>query len=125
MLGILFFIKRKKLLKNGFAPIYVRITVNNQSSECSLSKSINPSHWISQKGRVRNNTLLNKQLNYFIDQQEFKINELLNEIIREGKEVTSNEIMNHFRGDSIQKNYLFFERKGQFLPIFKRNPGEI
>lgn len=106
MLGILFFIKRKKLLKNGLAPIYVRITVNNQSSECSISKSIIPSHWISQKGRVRNNTLLNKQLNYFIDQQEFKINELLNEIIREGKEVTSNEIMNHFRGDSIQKNYL-------------------
>ena len=35
---ILFFIKRTKLLKNGEAPIFVRITINKERSEFAAKK---------------------------------------------------------------------------------------
>ena len=63
MVSILFFIKRKKLLKDGTAPIYIRVTVYKLSSEFATGKSVNPSHWLALKGRVKGNTLYNKQLN--------------------------------------------------------------
>lgn len=43
MESILFFIKRKKLLKDGTAPVYVRITVKKLSAEITTKKSILPS----------------------------------------------------------------------------------
>ena len=57
MVSILFFIKRKKLLKDGTAPIYIRVTVYKLSSEFATGKSVNPSHWLALKGRVKGNTL--------------------------------------------------------------------
>ena len=59
MVSILFFIKRKKLLKDGTAPIYIRVTVYKLSSEFATGKSVNPSHWLALKGRVKGNTLYN------------------------------------------------------------------
>lgn len=50
MVSILFFIKRKKLLKDGTAPIYIRVTVYKLSSEFATGKSVNPSHWLALKG---------------------------------------------------------------------------
>ena len=34
--SVLFFIKRKKLLKNGDAPVYMRITIDGRFLEASL-----------------------------------------------------------------------------------------
>ncbi len=37
---ILFFIKKSKLLKNGEAPICMRITVNGQRAEIQIKRSV-------------------------------------------------------------------------------------
>ncbi len=39
--SIIFFIKRTELLKNGEAPIFMRITIESIRSEASINKSIN------------------------------------------------------------------------------------
>jgi len=75
MISILFFIKRKKLLKDGTAPIYIRVTVKKVVAEFASGKSINPSVWLSQKGRAKGNILNNKQLNSYSDQQEYLLHD--------------------------------------------------
>ena len=92
MVSILFFIKRKKLLKDGTAPIYIRVTVYKLSSEFATGKSVNPSHWLALKGRVKGNTLYNKQLNTFLDQQEYLLHDIALKIQQEGKQVSAKEI---------------------------------
>lgn len=82
---ILFFIKRKKLLKDGTAPIFVRVNAGGISSEISVGKSVNPLQWITAKGRVKGNNLANKQLNTFLDQMKYKLHDISLEIEREGK----------------------------------------
>lgn len=47
----LFYIKRTKLLKNGEAPIFIRITVNQKREDIGLGRSIDPRLWSSEKKR--------------------------------------------------------------------------
>ena len=47
---ILFFVKRTKLLKNGDAPIFTRITVDGIRLEMSIQRSIKLPDWVEKKG---------------------------------------------------------------------------
>lgn len=69
--NVLFLIKRTKLLKNGEAPIYMRITVKGERTETTANSSIDPKLWDQSKGQVkkgasdassRNNYLTNLRL---------------------------------------------------------------
>lgn len=99
MESILFFIKRKKLLKDGTAPVYVRITVKKLSTEIATKKSILPSSWVAIKGRAKGNNLKNKQLNSFLDQLEYDLHDISIALQKEGKEVSSKEIFRRYKGD--------------------------
>lgn len=57
-----------------------------------------PSQWVTAKGRVRNNTLVNKQLNEYLDQQEFRIYDIERGLLAEGKRVSVQEVMRQYRG---------------------------
>lgn len=103
MVNILFFIKRKKLLKDGTAPIYIRVTVSKVSSEFATGKSVNPVQWIAVKGRVKGNTLHNKQLNTFLDQQEYALHDIALQIQQQGKVVTAKEIASRYKGKNTPK----------------------
>ena len=89
MVSILFFIKRKKLLKDGTASIFVRVTFNRLSAEVTTGRSVMPSHWVATKGRAKGNTLVNKQTNSFLDQMEYTLHDLTLQIQREGKQVSA------------------------------------
>ena len=43
--SILFFIRRTRLLKNGEAPIGLRITVNGQRAEMQIKRSVAEERW--------------------------------------------------------------------------------
>lgn len=97
MVSILFFIKRKKLLRDGTASIFVRVTFNRLSAEVSTGKSVIPSHWVATKGRAKGRTLINKQINSFLDQMEYTLHDLTLQIQREGKQVSAKEILNRYK----------------------------
>lgn len=48
---LLFFIKRKKLLKNGDAPVYMRITIDGRFLEAVLKRGTNPKTWNEKRQR--------------------------------------------------------------------------
>ena len=98
MLSILFFVKRRKPLKDGSVPIFMRVSSHQEYVECSLRRSTMPSQWVTAKGRVRNNTLVNKQLNEYLDQQEFRIYDIERGLLAEGKQVSVQEVMRQYRG---------------------------
>ena len=48
---VLFFIRKSKLLKNGEAPIFLRVTVNGQQDEIRIQRSVPIKLWNNTKGR--------------------------------------------------------------------------
>ncbi len=100
---ILFFIKRKKLLKDGAASIFVRVTFGKLSAEVATGKSVLPSQWVATKGRAKGNTLKTKQVNAFLDQMEYTLHDLTLQIQREGKQVSAKEILNRYKNLNVPK----------------------
>lgn len=100
---ILFFIKRKKLLKDGTASIFVRVTFGRLSAEVATGKSVLPSQWVATKGRAKGNTLKTKQVNAFLDQMEYTLHDLTLQIQREGKQVSAKEILSRYKNLNVPK----------------------
>lgn len=103
MKSILFFIKRKKLLKDGTASIFVRVTFGKLSVEVATGKSVLPSQWVATKGRAKGNTLKTKQVNAFLDQMEYTLHDLTLQIQREDKQVSAKEILNRYKNLNVPK----------------------
>ena len=49
---VLSFIKRHKLKKNGEAPVFMRITYNDQRVEFGIKEGVNPKNWSSNQERI-------------------------------------------------------------------------
>lgn len=62
-MSILFFIKKTKLLKNGEAPICLRLTLNKQIAEIRIKRSILVNRWSSAKGCALGKDKVAKELN--------------------------------------------------------------
>ena len=65
-MNILFFILKTKLLKNGEAPILMRITIDGQYEETRIQRSIPPKLWDSSKGCGKGKDRATKELNNYI-----------------------------------------------------------
>jgi len=106
MINVLFYVKRKKPLKDGTVPIFVRVTANGTSHEVSMHSSIAPSQWLAVKGRTRGNTLSNKQINSYLEQQEFRLREIEQELGNEGKQISAKAVIARYKGQDEENTSL-------------------
>jgi len=78
--AILFYVKRIKLLRNGEAPIFVRITVDAVRSEMSIQRSISLSDWIEKKGCAKPTNVKNRELNHYLEHIRYRLYEIQKEL---------------------------------------------
>ena len=50
--GLLFYVKRSKMNDDGFAPIYLRITIDGARTEISSKRYVKPDQWNTNRGKV-------------------------------------------------------------------------
>ena len=98
-----FYIKRKRLMKNGMAPIYARITINGQRAEFGLKRSIDPEEWDPARGRSEKQTKGAINLNEYIDEVWSRIHEVRKQLEHEGKIVTAQEIQDRYLGKDTKR----------------------
>ena len=71
--SVLFFIKRQKLLKNGEAPICMRITAGRRIVEMMIRRTIPVELWNQSKECSKGRDRKSVELNYFIDTLRTKV----------------------------------------------------
>jgi len=101
--------KTNKLLKNGEAPLYMRIIVAKERIENSLSRSINPNLWDENRQRARGNSEEAIILNNFIDTCRNKVYEYQLYLERNNKPVTARGLMNLFTLGVEKKRVSFLQ----------------
>ncbi|MBN1414343.1 MAG: site-specific integrase [Bacteroidales bacterium] len=106
--NVLFFIRKTKLLRNGEAPVYVRITVNGDRGELGISRSINPEIWDSGKGRAKGNTRVVKEFNEYLDEYHSRVFQAKKKLESDFRQVTSEALKMKLLGIDEQ-NYYFLE----------------
>ncbi len=96
--SVLFFIKRAKLLKNGEAPICMRITINKQVVEIMIKRSVPATQWNQQKERSKANNPTARELNHYLDTVKAKILQIHREMEIDGNVINAKTIKDRFLG---------------------------
>lgn len=105
-LNFLFFIKRTKNLKNGQAPIYLRITINKEKVEFATHKSIDPRLWCKEKGGAKGTSHEAKEINTYIDRVKAQLYNHEKNLWSEGKQVTARNLVNAYKGINPGEKYI-------------------
>ena len=101
--SLVFYIKRNKLMKNGEAPIYARITINGRRAEFSIKRSLIPNEWDPARGRSSKKTKKAISLNEYIDEVWSRIHEVRKQLEHEGKEVLAHEVQDRYLGKDTKR----------------------
>ena len=95
---LLFFIKRKKILKSGKASIFVKITINKKHIEFVLNCTIDPELWSKEKGGAKGNSKEAKLVNEFINSARFKFQTCINKLNFKGVDITVERLKIEYLG---------------------------
>lgn len=109
-MSILFFIKKTKLLKNGEAPICLRLTLNKQIAEIRIKRSILVNRWSPAKGCALGKDRVAKELNSYLEAIRLKMHQIHRELVLDmSAPVTANAIINRYCGNDVKMLLEVFE----------------
>lgn len=84
--SVLFFIKRSKLLKNGEAPVRVRVTYDRLYVELQLKRSVKVPLWSQEKEKSTGKDRNSVELNHYIDALRVKFYQIYQDLETGGKD---------------------------------------
>ncbi|MDD3167528.1 MAG: relaxase/mobilization nuclease domain-containing protein, partial [Bacteroidales bacterium] len=105
--SVLFYTKKSKLLRNGEAPLRVRITYDKQYVEMQLKCSIPSELWSQPKERATGRDRKSNDLNYYIDSLRVQFFRIFQEMDLEGKIISPRAIVNHYQGKDDHAKTLY------------------
>ena len=106
-LSVLFIIKKSKLLKNGEAPVCMRITVNKRVAEVMIKRSILADLWNQKKECSKGKDRVATELNHYINTVRAKVLQIHRELEIDNKPITADIIKDCFYGrDKVQRSLL-------------------
>lgn len=125
--SILFFIRRTRLLKNGEAPIGLRITMNGLRAELQLGRSVDAGCWNARYGCAVGKDRKTLELNQYLEVVRTKIYQLYRELLEAGRPITAEILKRRFNGEGdTPKMLLEIFREHNRSPLSGRAaPDEI
>ena len=86
--SVLFFIKKAKLLKNGEAPVCMRITVNGCMVDISIKRSCPVNLWNQAKENSKGKDRMSVELNHYLEITRSRIHQIYRELETSDKVIT-------------------------------------
>ena len=96
--SVLFFIKKGKLLKNGEAPVCMRITVNGCMVDISIKRSCPVNLWNQAKENSKGKDRMSVELNHYIEITRSRIHQIYRELETSDKVITVDLVRKLFYG---------------------------
>ncbi|MBA80259.1 Arm DNA-binding domain-containing protein, partial [Leeuwenhoekiella sp.] len=96
--SVLFWVYEQRA-KNGEAPVYARISVDNKKLNISLKRKINLSLWDSRAQRLTGTDAFSLEFNEFLDQEYSRLFQCYQELRIEGKLRTVENIKKKYFGE--------------------------
>lgn len=97
-LDVLFFVKKTKLLKNGEAPVCMRITVDARRAELMIKRSVTPNKWNQKKECATGTDYAGRELNHFIEVCRTKVFKIFRQLEMDGRPITARTIVDIMQG---------------------------
>lgn len=92
-LNVMFFILKNKLLKNGEAPVVLRVTINGQRDEIRIQRSIPVELWDNAKMRSKGRGRSSAELNMYLETLRDRIYVIHRNSVYDGERLTPKKIL--------------------------------
>ena len=114
--SILFFIRRTRLLKNGEAPIGLRITVNGRRAELQIKRSVPEKQWNAAKGCAIGKDRKTLELNQYLEMVRTKVYQIYRELSQVDKPINAPQMDRDNRMTAGFKPVIFPMTLGTMIP---------
>ena len=115
--SVLFYPRKYDIDKNGFAPIYLRITVNGKRSEFSIKRKVLFTQWNPEGGKARGTTMDVRELNRHMDVIKSKIYKIQAQLTDKQEVITANKVKQIYQGKASNQKML--------LDIFQSHNNKV
>lgn len=95
---ILFFVKASRVTKDGKSPVFLRVTVNGQRCETSISLKIKPENWNAIAERSIGDSPEDQEFNFRLDTIRMRIMQIYREMEFDKVKITAKDIINQYLG---------------------------
>ena len=100
-------IKRKN--KRGLVPIYLRLTVNGERKEYSISRRIQPEFWNTKLQKVMGNNPNEKEINTHINNLRHKLNKIHQVLSDNDEPIRASKMIRELKGENKPKPKMTLE----------------
>ncbi|QCR24633.1 site-specific integrase [Pontibacter sp. SGAir0037] len=97
-ISILFYGKKSRTTSDNLLPIYLRVTINGKRFETCTHSHVAPGKWSVEAGRVKGNTEEARRVNAYLDMLRSKVYAYQQELLQEGKPVTTGTVRDKWLG---------------------------
>ena len=87
-LNVMFFVLKNKLLKNGEAPVVLRVTINGQRDEIRIQRSIPVELWDNARMRSKGKDRSSRELNMYLETLKNRIYVIHRNSVYDGEKLT-------------------------------------
>lgn len=92
-LNVMFFVLKNKLLKNGEAPVVLRLTINGQRDEIRIQRSIPVELWDNARMRSKGKDRSSRELNMYLGTLKDRIYVIHRNSVYDGEKLTPKKIL--------------------------------
>ncbi|WP_150452497.1 site-specific integrase [Arenibacter lacus] len=104
--SVLFYPRFNDLDKKGYAPIYLRITVNGKRSEISIKRKISFKQWNTEACKAKGTSIEAREINRYMDAVRSNVYNIQSQLIEKGEIVTAKRIKQIYQGKGKSQKML-------------------
>jgi site-specific recombinase XerD len=93
-----FVIRKHRLLKNGEAPIYLRMTVNGEVVDITVKRSVRTDVWDQRRECSTGKLHHDKELNHYLETLKMRLYQIHREFEIDGKRITAKALRDRYYG---------------------------
>ena len=117
--GLLFYVKRSKMIGNGTAPVYLRVTVDGERIEISSKRYVNPDKWNANAQKLNGTGEEVRSLNNYLKTLEHQVYEIHRQLIEKKLPLTAVNLKNALlKKDEVATCKML-------IPIFKEHNRQV
>lgn len=123
--SVLFYIKKAKLLKNGEAPICLRITVNGKRAEIQIKRSVEIDKWNARRECAIGKDRKYLELNHYLETVRTRVLRIHRELEQDDKPITAEILKKLFYGEKQTPKMLlevFKEHNAKYRELIGIDP---
>lgn len=116
---VTFQLKRSKQNSEGLCPLYLRVTMNHERFELSVSRNVNPSLWKSERQKMLGNSEEARSINAYLKKVEHKVYDAYELILSKKDKVHIDDIRDVLLGRTEAS------RKKFIVAVFQEHNNQV